>query len=335
MTLRGTLTHVLPIEESSQVGHARRVAQRLAEQLRFNETDAGRVALVVTELASNLIKHAGRGELHIRETAGVGAIGVEVIAIDRGPGFDPHSCLQDGYSTQGSQGIGLGAIQRQADVFDVHACPKGAALLVRFYPSGDAVRDLRLGASQHALQNETVCGDAWSIAYEGSRVSLVMIDGLGHGPAAEAASLAGLEAFSQAPHRDPTLILERMHEQMRGSRGGAVAIAEFDGDSGILRFVGVGNISASLISAERSRGIASHPGIVGLQFRKPQVQDYPDAAHLLVMHSDGLQSRWNLQDYPGLVNRHPALVAAVLHRDYCRGRDDATVVVLDLEAFHG
>jgi len=55
----------------------------------------------------------------------------------------------------------------------------------------------------------------------------------------------------------------------------------------------------------------------------------------LIMYSDGLQSRWNLQDYPGLVHRHPAVIASVLHRDFCRGRDDVTVLVVALEAAHG
>jgi hypothetical protein len=98
----------------------------------------------------------------------------------------------------------------------------------------------------------------------------------------------------------------------------------------------VGNIGASLISADKSRGLASHPGIVGGQYRKAQPFDYAHVnGHLLIMYSDGLQSRWNLQDYPGLVHRHPAVIASVLHRDFCRGRDDVTVLVVALEAAHG
>ena len=79
--------------------------------------------------------------------------------------------------------------------------------------------------------------------------------------------------------------------------------------------------------------MASHPGIVGSQFRKAVAFDYPvESRQLLVMYSDGLQSRWNLRDYPGLVHRHPAIIAALLHRDFCRGRDDVTVMVIALEA---
>ncbi|MBU0837157.1 MAG: ATP-binding protein, partial [Gammaproteobacteria bacterium] len=103
-----------------------------------------------------------------------------------------------------------------------------------------------------------------------------------------------------------------------------------------LDFAGIGNIGASLIASEGSRGLASHPGIVGVRFRKAHVFDYPlGEARLLVLYSDGLQTRWNLRDYPGLVHRHPAIIAALLHRDFCRGRDDVTVLALNLEAPRG
>ncbi len=73
-----------------------------------------------------------------------------------------------------------------------------------------------------------------------------------------------------------------------------------------------------------------------MQFRKAQPFDYAEVSgQLLILYSDGLQSRWNLADYPGLSHRHPALIAAILHRDFCRGRDDVTVFVIALEAIDG
>jgi hypothetical protein len=161
---------------------------------------------------------------------------------------------------------------------------------------------------------------------------VLVADGLGHGPQAAEAAQAAAEAFVESPFDAPEVLLERAHRRMAGTRGGAVAFARHDGQ-GLLRFAGIGNISASLVGEESSRGLASHPGIVGAQFRKAHAFDYPHVAgKLLVMHSDGLQSRWRLGDYPGLWQRHPAVIAALLHRDYCRGRDDATVLVLALEA---
>jgi anti-sigma regulatory factor (Ser/Thr protein kinase) len=336
MNITGTLTEVLMIEDSSQIGHARRTAQKLAETIGFDATDAGRVALVATELASNVLKHATRGELHLRTLPFKDGHGIEMLAVDRAQGFDVHACLTDGFSTGGTQGIGLGAVSRQTDVFDVYADSRGAVLLARLYPRTHKVVDLRLGVSQHSLANDPACGDVWHLAIDGQNLSVLVIDGLGHGEEAERAGRAGEKAFAHAPFASPVLLLEDIHQAMIGTRGGALAFAQFDAQLDKLTFTGIGNIGASLIAADKSRGLASHPGIVGGQYRKAQPFDYAHVnGHLLIMYSDGLQSRWNLHDYPGLVHRHPAVIAAVLHRDFCRGRDDVTVLVVALETAHG
>ncbi|MBD9442814.1 ATP-binding protein [Pseudomonas sp. PDM04] len=333
MNINGSMTQVLPIEDSSQIGHARRIAQQLAENNGFDATDAGRVALVATELASNILKHATHGELHLRLLPRACGAGIEILAIDRAQGFDLQACLTDGFSTRGTQGIGLGAVSRQTEVFDVYADARGAVLLTRMYPRNDKAPDRRIGVSQHSLHNDPACGDVWHLAFDGPRISALVIDGLGHGIEAERAARAGETTFAQSPFASPLLLLDDIHVAMTGTRGGALAIAQFDGEG--LRFVGIGNIGACLIAPDTSRGLASHPGIVGGQYRKAQPFDYAHVnGHLLIMYSDGLQSRWNLQDYPGLVHRHPAVIAAVLHRDFCRGRDDVTVLVIALETAH-
>lgn len=336
MNIHGSITQVLPVEDSSQIGHARRTAQHLAEQNGFDATDAGRVALVVTELASNILKHANCGELHLRVLPRDLGAGIEVIAIDRASGFDLQACLTDGFSTRGTQGIGLGAVSRQTDVFDAYADARGAVLLTRFYPRTDKAPDLRVGVSQHSLHHDPACGDVWHLAFDGPRISALVIDGLGHGEEAERGARAGEKTFAQSPFNSPLLLLEDIHRSMLGTRGGALAIAQFDSSANALKFVGIGNIGACLIEPDKSRGLASHPGIVGGQYRKAQPFDYADVnGQLLILYSDGLQSRWNLRDYPGLVHRHPAVIAAILHRDFCRGRDDVTVLVIALETAHG
>lgn len=336
MNFAGTVTQVLALEDDSQIGHARRTAQRLAERHGFDETDAGRVALVATELASNVLKHAGRGEFHLRVLSRPGGSGIEMLAIDRAQGFDLGACMTDGYSTGGTQGIGLGAISRQTEVFDAYADSRGSVLLARVYRRHDHLPDLPFGVSQHALNNDAACGDIWHLAVDGRDISVLIIDGLGHGEEAEHAARAGEAAFAASPFADSTLLLEDMHRAMSATRGGALAIARYAGEAGHLRFTGVGNISATLVGPGKSRGLASHPGIVGGQYRKAQPFDYADVGGcLLIMHSDGLQSRWSLDDYPGLRHRHPAVIAGVLHRDFCRGRDDVTVVALTLEDAHG
>ncbi|KAB7770830.1 ATP-binding protein [Xanthomonas maliensis] len=334
VSFAGAVTQVIRVEETTQVGQVRRHALALAQGNGFDEDDCGRVALVATELSTNVLTHGGGGHVQLALTAGREGVGVEVCTIDAGPGFDLARCLADGYSTGTTPGIGLGTVQRQADVLDAYSDAAGAVVLARMYAANGAGngagRDLPYGALRIPLQHELECGDAWHLQIVGTQVTATMIDGLGHGPAAAAAADAGVQAAALASG-EPGERLTRLHASMSGTRGGAVAVGCFDADSGQLRFAGVGNITAALCDGEGVRSLMSHPGIVGVQFRKTVAGDLRDArGRLLVLHSDGLQSRWNLRDHAGLLARHPRIIAAVLLRDHQRGRDDCGVFVMRL-----
>lgn len=325
---------VIAMEDASQVGQARRAAQHLAQHIGLNEEDVGRVALSTTELASNVLKHAGGGEMHLRQAPGH-APGVEVVAVDRGKGFNFQACVIDGFSTGGTQGIGLGAVVRQASVFDAYSDHRGSVVLSRIYDRNSIVPDMRLGVFQHALLGDPACGDSWQVCESEDGISLLVIDGLGHGPEAEHAAKEGGNAFFVNPFLDPKDLLNTIHAAMNGTRGGAAAAALYTFKTETLNFSGIGNISARLISPGGSRGLVSMPGILGHQFRKAQNFNYPDVGgQLLILHSDGLQARWDIADYPNLHLRHPAVIAALLYRDFCRGKDDVTVLVIALRGRH-
>jgi anti-sigma regulatory factor (Ser/Thr protein kinase) len=331
----GYPTRVIAIEESSQVGQARREALGLAAAAGFEEVDAGRVALAATELATNILKHGGGGQMRLTLVRGRDGYGVELCAMDQGSGFDLVRCLPDGYSTGGSQGLGLGAISRQAAVLDTWSDPRGTLVLARIYAER-AVRDMDLpyGAQCVAMRHEPSCGDAWQLNLKDGQLALAVIDGLGHGVLATEAAQAGAAAMASSQQSGAAELITCMHRGMAGTRGGAAAVAAVDLRQGRLDFAGIGNISATLCDIDTTRGLPSLPGIVGVQFRKAQAfMAETTASMLLIMHSDGLQSRWNLRDYPGLFQRHPALIAAILHRDFDRGRDDACVVVVRLGGF--
>ena len=329
----GGAMYDVPVDDASRIGQARRCAVQVAQHLGFDEEDTGRAAIVATELATNILKHAQRGVFQVQPVSADGGRGVEMIASDKGEGFDFAACLADGMSTAGTPGIGLGAVSRMAQVVDMYADPRGAVVMARVYPRQGAHGDLRYGASQRAYNNEPLCGDGWSVAYDPHRRTAMLVDGLGHGAHAHDAARAAVKGFTEIDGREPASAMDLLHQSMSGTRGGAVALATFDEARGAVRFAGIGNVSAALHSLEGSRGLASHPGIVGVQYRGARAFDFNDAAgKLLILHSDGLQTRWSLSDYPGLLLRHPAVIAAVLLRDFDRGRDDATVVVLSLGA---
>lgn len=325
---------VISVADGSQVGEARRAVIRMAESAGLNETHRGEAALVVTELANNLAKYGKNGRLLLQPLAVRGNALVEILAIDSGPGMeDVHRCLQDGFSTGGTPGTGLGAVRRIATEFDLCSIrDSGTVVLARVGPKNRAdlskPSNFRWGAVSIAAPGETVCGDAWRILDDGDQLRLMIADGLGHGPlAAEAAQIAAT-AFEGGAFPGTDAFIHNAHRAMSGTRGAAVAAGIGSATKQSLHFAGVGNIAGVLRSPAESRGLFSHNGTVGHQMRKVQQLGYawPEGA-LLVMHSDGLQSRWDLSRYPGLQLRHPAIIAAVLYRDFVRGRDDVTVLV--------
>ncbi|MGH8088600.1 MAG: SpoIIE family protein phosphatase, partial [Stenotrophomonas sp.] len=240
------------------------------------------------------------------------------------------------YSTGGTQGLGLGAIRRQATVLDAWSDDKGSVVVARIYASR-AARDVDVpyGALRLAMRHEVACGDAWHLRADSQSVGVTLIDGLGHGLPASDAAQAGVAAAAERGNAAAADVIGALHAAMSGTRGGAAAVATVNVGSGSLEFAGIGNISATLCEPTTTRGLASHPGIVGVQFRKAQPFHFHAAAGtLLLMHSDGLQARWSLRAYPGLFHRHPALIVAVLQRDFDRGRDDTGIIALRLGDLH-
>ena len=335
-----TEQRLFSITESSAVAEARREATALARTLGFDESGAGKAALVVSEAATNLVKHATRGQLLLRPLEGSGSLGLEILALDGGPGIaNASNCLRDGYSTTGSPGTGLGAISRLADEFDIHSVlEKGTAMVAQLWtriptgprpPSGVVPpNSQQVGVICLPKPGESECGDAWGIKWKDGRRLVMVTDGLGHGPDAAAASSEAVASFKTQSLFAPGAMIEFLHGALRYTRGAAVAVAEFT-QSDEIRYSGVGNIVGVIISPNGDRHMVSHNGIVGHELRKVQefVYPWPQEA-LLVMHSDGLTSHWNLDQYPGLISRHPSLIAGVLYRDFTRGRDDVTVLVI-------
>ena len=329
----------LGIDEPSRVGEARRLAVAVCAALDFDDTRLGEVAIVVTELATNLLKHAGAGQILLRrieypEAPERSVPGIEILALDRGPGIaNLAQSLQDGYSTAGGAGNGLGAVRRLSALFDSYSAPgKGTAVLARIWRRAFSralpARLLTLGAVHLPLAGEEACGDAWAAAQSGERALAMVADGLGHGPVAADAAAAALRVFREHTTLAPQELVARMHGALAGTRGAAVAVAEVLRDEGVVRYAGVGNIAGRLCAGTGVRQMVSHHGIVGGEARTIQQFQYPwPAGALLVLHSDGLASHWNLDDYPGLHQRHPSLIAGVLYRDHARASDDVTVLV--------
>jgi anti-sigma regulatory factor (Ser/Thr protein kinase) len=328
---------VFPVTEQTHVSAVRRAAQTLASRLTFSEVRAGQLALVVTELATNLAKHARGGEMLLRalgprygDTQG----GVEVLALDKGPGIPDATLSQrDGYSTAGTAGNGLGAVARQAALMEIFTLPSGTAILARVWretPRAAEAPRYDVGAAHVTKTDETICGDEWAARLQPDRATVIIADGLGHGLGAHEAAIEAVRVFEEAHASDPATVLEDIHPALRSTRGAAVAIATVDPRRGTLKYAGLGNIAGTVLLTGGGRhNLVSMNGTAGLQASRIQEFHYPmPARSILVLHSDGLSTHWDLDGYPGLRSRHPSVIAGVLFRDFSRRRDDATVVVV-------
>ncbi len=323
----------LVIEEQSQTAEARRIARGMALDFGFGDDDAERIAIGVTEACTNLIKHAGGGEVFLSVTS-EGSPEFEALALDRGPGIaNLADCLRDGYSTGGSPGQGLGAIRRLSTASDVYSIPgQGTALLARWSADKSPVNrspKLRIGAVNASKPGQEVCGDAWGAKHHAEHTIVLLADGLGHGPEARAASAEAVRMLDLNSELAPQEVIERCHMALRSSRGAAVSVARIDRDRSKVTFAGVGNVAAQIYSGSKLiQHLVSVNGTAGHRLHKLREFSYPwPDDGVLVLHSDGLATGTNTEGRPGLTMHDPALIAGVLYRDFTRGNDDATVVV--------
>ena len=308
------------------------MALTAGSRLGFGAGELSNLGIVVTEIATNAVRHATGGQLILRTLASGERSGVEVLCIDRGPGMaNVAECLHDGFSTGGTMGTGLGAVRRLAEDFDVFsAVESGTVVLARLWSAGEKVSDggPRIATICLPVDGETDCGDGWAFSTMESRTVLLSVDGLGHGVLAADAARAAIRIFSANATRPAGEILGLLHQGLPGTRGAAAAVTEIDQGRRVVRFAGIGNIAGWIVTDKATRAMVSHNGIVGHQARRIQEFEYPlppDAT--VVTHTDGLANRWRTDRYPGLLRRDPAILAGVLYRDFVRARDDTSILV--------
>jgi anti-sigma regulatory factor (Ser/Thr protein kinase) len=323
------------INDRSNVAEVRRAAGARARELGWSATACGETEIVATELATNLMKHAREGVVALASAPDGSRDGpLLVVAIDRGPGIaDLARSFADGFSTAGSPGTGLGAIRRLSYQTDVLSAPDGTVMIAELRNraasavDGEKRRPIRLAGFGVPKDGEIVSGDAWAHRWIGETLAIMVCDGLGHGYEASKAAGRAIECFESGGWGTPQQALELANDALRPTRGAAAAVAVLDVAARRVRFCGVGNIVAGVVADERTRHMVSHNGILGAASRIAEFEYEWPAGATLIMHSDGLISRWPVTQWSGLWRRHPALIAGIAYRDLARGTDDAVVVV--------
>ena len=190
----------VPLQEQTQAGSARREAARLAAQEAMSEEDVGRVSVVVTEAANNVLIHGSGGEILLRGMNHSGG-SVDVLALDKGKGIsDVTGCMRDGYSTSGTAGTGLGAMQRMSDLFELFSTPGSGTVVHCAIGSGNRLPApaspwMESGVVNVPVAGETKCGDGWAERHTNTHSIYMVVDGLGHGVGAAEAAEEAVAAF--------------------------------------------------------------------------------------------------------------------------------------------
>src|SRR5262249_3307293 len=311
------------------------VRERAAE-IGLTGTALDRLDILSTEMASNLCKYADRGREILVNDASVGdAKAATLVSIDRGPGIaDLDQALVDGVSTKQTLGAGLGSIKRLSDSFEIRsAVDKGTIVISTVCQSGrkserstsSELLDLAWISVPHPAEQR--CGDGISTCASKQCLSILVVDGLGHGDDAADVSRRACSVFQQSPFQDARTLIGRMNTELSGSRGAALALSRIEHESNKLCFVGVGNISSRIYSYFSSTGCVSTQGIVGNQIRTLMENTYDWVpGSILLMHSDGIKASASLES--GKPGKSALMLAAEIYRDYYRANDDATVAVV-------
>lgn len=324
-----TDTARLLVGDPSGIGAARGLARRMSLRAGFDDRGSSEAQIVATELATNLVRHARRGSFAVHTAPGE----LTLATWDDGPGIaDVEAAFSDGFSTSGGSGTGLGAIRRlslSADVLSSRA--DGTVVLVRLGRSAPADRPgstFSVGGWAIPMSGEGPCGDAFATRRDGDALTLVLADGLGHGPDAADAAQAALSCLPGPGDRSPAELLEAMHEQLRRTRGAAISIARLEPAAERVTFAGLGNVSGVVLTPTGRKTLLGHPGIVGREARRFEQHVHPlDPVATVLLHTDGVREGWTPERHPGVLREEPLVVASAVIRDAERGRDDVGVLV--------
>ncbi len=336
------LSEVYPVGDPLQASTVELRARELGRVHGLGSDCIEQLAIVVSELGGNIVKHARSGSIILRPVGDATTGCIEVLAVDKGAGIaDMGRAMRDDGTTSGARRRegGLAGVKRLSNLFDVYSyATQGTAVVAHVGATSGAdptccdaesMAHGRLGAVCVPLRGEEESGDGWAIENVAGRTVALLVDGLGHGPQAAIAARAAMAVFRDNSAVAPEIMMCTMHDALHSTRGAAVSMMVADPVRRTVRFCGVGNVEGRVVTPDGGRHLLPQSGIVGHTMPKMQAVELPwpiDAR--LVLHSDGLSSRWNPADYPGLLARHPAVLAGVLFRDFARARDDATVLVI-------
>lgn len=328
-----TKTHRIEILNDAHVGMMGRLAHEATLRLGGDMATAQRTATVASELAANLAKHGRGGEILLSESKSGPDCKIDLHALDKGPGIENvAACLKRGQSSTGLGVRGLRLVNELAQEFQVYTrSGQGTAVWARCHISGTVYPSeiFDHGGISVAVRGEELCGDAWVIAELSDELRIILADGLGHGLLAALAARKAIAIFQSSLQSGLSACLTKIHQELYNTRGAAASLISLNWAAGEIIMAGVGNVAVRILAADTTKAFLGDNGTLGAGIRKiTEFKQSWDKDSVLVLHSDGISSRWETAGYPRLMAAHPALIAGVLYRDFRHLHDDSSVVVL-------
>jgi anti-sigma regulatory factor (Ser/Thr protein kinase) len=328
------------VDDRSYLSILKREVHRLSLQCGLTEKKVAEIDIVVAEIGSNIVKHAGGGEVLVMLTD-MPQPAIEIIGIDNGSGIaDLGRMMQDGISTVKTLGHGLGAIKRLSDFLQVYSVKGwGTILLSRFfikppeqYPPKPIPEIRTLLVSK---PGERACGDGFYVRPDRAGIRIFLGDGLGHGIEANKAVMAAVNSFRYCMRADLSEGLRQRHEDVKRTRGLVGTAAVYSNKDQNWRVCGVGNIHARMLTAAGSRTYLPYNGIIGHNLprtiNQQEIEHTPGKEQILILCSDGIKTRWEMMKYPAIFRYDMSVLAAAIYKDNARKTDDMSVVIVKVK----
>jgi anti-sigma regulatory factor (Ser/Thr protein kinase) len=352
------MMQTISIRNDTDVARAVAMTTLTARKAGLDAMQVNAVSTATSELARNIVKYAGTGNVAVSRVDEDGVAGVRVVASDRGPGIDDvESALRDHYSTGGTLGLGLPGVNRLMDDLKIDSTRgRGTrvtatlwardhkrarrttnrvptsfrlrpASTVKLEPSPNGAGGVAAAARIRPHRTERVSGDAVTLRWIGDRVLAALVDGLGHGATAAAIAERAGSALGSTQATDVLTIMEEVHKALRSTDGAAVAIAVLDPRQGSYETVAVGNARVRIVG-DSDRRLDWTEGTVGTEYRTPDVKRGLLGDATLLLYSDGIADHFEARDYPGIRSDSPSTAARIIMERFGKDHDDASCVVL-------
>ena len=329
------------IEDRSFVAYVKREIHNLIKD-HFSTKRTGEIDIIVSELVSNMIKYAGKGELLYRFFFRKESPVFELIALDNGPGIkDVPGMMKDGISSSNTLGHGLGSVTRLSNYSQIYSqltlgtivysqiCSEEQEEIPKEIEDKILIRALNV-----SKPGEEECGDGYTIVKEKTGIKFMLGDGLGHGPLAHQSIQAAINSFNLNKNKfDPADLLKDIHSDVKKTRGLVASIVSIDLKEKIIKLCGIGNIATRVYTGIVLKNNMSYNGIIGLNIPNTinNATIPMEKYQTIILCSDGITTRWDISRYPSILKFDPLIIAALIYRDHGRKTDDMSVLVAKIK----